>query len=620
MSRNASAGVAAGLAAAVGCSSVVAGDASVSERSLTPLVVTPSRSAEAPQQSRASVTVIDREQIERSQAQDLPALLRRAPGVNVSQQGGLGKQTRISMRGTGTSQSLLLIDGVRAGSATTGEADLQHIPLSQIERVEVVRGPRSALYGSDAIGGVIQVFTRDVTEEPSGSAGVRIGSERTREVRGSVSGGDATNRYRLSASSLRTRGFDSQVPVDASKTFEPDDDGYRQDSLAMRWSRTLTDDAVVDLDVSRTEGETEYDGTPNQTDFLDQLLSVTARVGIADDVDTTVRVSELRDERTQFDDGQPYSQFDTRRREVSWQTDVSLAPRHDLILGFDWRREDVDTDDPLTQDRRTNRGLFAQYAGEEGPWGWSLGLREDEDEAFGRHVTGDISAGLDIGDVTTVYASYGTAFKAPTFNDLYWPESQWQAGNPDLDPEESETYEVGLQQWFDHAYWAISLFHTDIDDQIDWDTAAQPMRPENVAEVRLRGAELEAGYRSSDWTVLGALTALDAEDRETGERRDRQPPFSGSLEVDRHLGAWSLGGAVEAASYRYDGGGEKRLSGYGVFDLRVAYRPVDGWVVRGKVENVGDKEWYPAWNGFSDPETYYAAPGRRYFVSAEYAF
>ncbi len=592
-------------------------------RDLAPLVVTPARTAQTVDESLASVSVIDRETIERSQVPDLPALLQRVAGVNVHQQGGLGKQAGVSLRGASTGQTLVLIDGVRAGSATTGQADLQHIPLGQIERVEVVRGPRSALYGSDAVGGVIQVFTQDATEQPSGSAGLRMGSERTREVYGSIADSEGPNRYRVSASSLRTRGFDSQVPVDPDETFEPDDDGYRQDSIGLRWGRDLSDDLDLAVDFSRTDGDTEFDGTPDQTELVDQTLASTLRMTLSEDVEATLRLAERREERTQLAAGEPFSQFDTRRREASWQAEVDLAPGHGLVAGFDWRREDVDTDNELAEDRRTNRGLFARYAGGLGDWSWSAALREDDDDAFGRQVTGDASVGVDLTRHTGVFASYGTAFNAPSFNDLYWPAGPFQAGNPDLEPEESEAYELGFRHRRDMYFVRGAVFHTEIDDQIDWDTAATPMQPRNIEEVQLQGAELEGGVDTSQWTVRGALTALDAEDRDTGERLDRRPPFSGSVEADRHIGAWSLGAALEAASYRYDGGGDKRLSGYGVVDLRAAYRPTSAWTLRMKVENVGDKTWYPAWSSEVPgvrPETYYTAPERRYFVGADYRF
>ncbi len=616
------AGVAVGLAVT---SSVFAEETVLAAAGLSPVVVTPARTAQTVDESLAAVTVIDRDQIDQSQARDIPGVLRRTPGVQIVQQGGLGKQTGIHLRGAATNQTLVLVDGVRIGSATTGQAALQHIPLAQVERIEVVRGPRSALYGADAVGGVIQIFTRDGGVRPRASAGVRVGSERTREAYGSQSGGDGVNRYRLSASSLRTRGFDAQVPVDSSKTFEPDRDGYRQDSFGLRWGRTFEAGADLDLNLLHAEGDTEFDGAPNRTEFVQQVAASTLRFPVADDVGATVRLSESTDESVSDTDGVPASRFETRRQEVAWQSDVVLAPGHDLVAGFDWRRDEATSSEDFAHDERITRGLFAQYLGGSGPLSWSLALREDEDETFGARTTGDASMGYQLGRQASLFISYGTAFKAPTFNDLYWPASLFAEGNPDLDPETSETYEIGMRQRIGRGHWAITAYETKVDDLIDWAPGSEitdPWRPQNVDQARMRGAELEAGIETGEWMGRAVVTAVDAEDRGTGERLDRRPPLSGSLEVDRRIGRWSVGTALEGASYRYDGGGEKRLPGYGLIDLRASYHPTPEWTVRALVENALDKTWYTAWSSESGdrPETYYAAPERRFFVAVEYDF
>lgn len=593
-------------------------------QTLETVQVTASRIAQTVDETLASVTIIDREEIERLQPQQFTDLLDGRAGVSVSGAGPFGKQSSVRARGTESDHHLLLIDGVRMGSATTGGASWRFLPPEEIERVEIVRGPRTSIYGSDAIGGVTQVFSREGRRgPPKVNAFVGGGSFDTWETGVGVAGGTDNTNYSFSVSHFETDGINVQEDVG-----DDDPDGYENTSLSGKVSHRLDNGIELFGNFLYSEGRSEYDADEFDpatsvnlgpydrayTDFVHAALRAGVRIPVTDRWDSEVTLGQSRDESDDVTEGGvlggSIDRFDTRRNQLTWRNDLRLGDRTDLVAGVDAYEDQVDGTTDYDEDSRYNVGVYSVLRTELGNHDLEASLRYDDNEQFGAKTTGQIAWGMQATDALRLRASYGTAFKAPTFNDLYWPSSGPMSfrGNPDLDPEESETFEFGVRYSASLAYVDVAVFETRVDGLI----TGFPMR-ENVDEARIRGLEIEGGHDLGPWNSRVALTLLDAEDRDSGDELARRAPVSARFDLDRQIGDFSVGGTVLARSrtYEYDFSGEpNRLSGYGTMNLRAAYALDPEWTVEGSLTNVFDRD-YETQGGYNNP-------GRAAFVKLRY--
>ena len=579
------------------------------------VVITASRTAETVDESLAAVTVITRRDIERGQYQSLAEALSSVPGLQFSRRGGLGKTTGINLRGTATTHTLVLIDGLRIGSATLGEAALQHIPLSQIERIEVVRGPRSTLYGSDAVGGVIHIFTRQAGDRQQGSVSVGGGSHGTHEVRTALSGPYGDSHYSVGLSHLGTRGFDAQVN-DVPAPNQPDRDGYREAAASLRLGHRFSPGNEVEAYGLYSAGTTEFDGTTDETDFRQQNLGINLRLRPLAFWDVTLRGGESRDEGKNFSSGVFSSHFNTKKEQLAWQNDLLLGDSQLLTAGIDYLKDRIDSSDSYDRDSRYTTGYYLQHRIDLGPHDLLTGVRHEDNQQFGTHNTYNIAYGLRLPRGLRLMASYGTAFRAPTFNELYWPADQslGVSGNPDLEPEESKSYELALRQQYGQGYWRLGVFRTEIDNMIAWTTGGGSWLPSNINQARIDGLELESGHRlNRQWQLAATLTLLDPQDRESGNQLIRRSKRMATVDLDGDFGRWRAGGAVKTYSSRYeDTANTVKLSGYTIVNLRAEYDLLDNLLLQGKVDNLFDKDYQEV--------ATYNTPGRVAFATLTYSF
>jgi len=496
---------------------------------LSPIIVTATRTAQTTDQTLASVTVITREEIDRRRATSVQEVLRGVPGLGIATNGGLGKTTGVFLRGTNSDHVLVLVDGIRIGSATLGRAAFQDIPIDQIERIEVVRGPRSSLYGSEAIGGVIQIFTRKGggALKPSFSAGG--GSHATYKLSGGLSGGGERGWFNVSASRLDTASFNACSSTIARPggcfTFEPDDDGYTNNAGSARIGYRFENGVEVDAHLMHAEGENEFDQTDdfdpitfapqeffhNRSDFLQQTVGGKLRFSPLERWHVTLAGGRSLDELDSVNNPASTDVFDTQRQSASLQNDITLAPDHLLTVGFDYYKDLLESNLVFAETSRDNKAGFAQYQGAFNSLDWVLGVRQDANQRFGNETTGNVALGHSFGPLLRLTAGWGRAFKAPTFNDLYFPGF----GDPNLDPERSESVEVGANGTVVGVRWSLNGYYTKLDELIGF--ISVPVSPEfpfgiraaNVEEARIFGLEAIASTQILGWDIAANLSLID---------------------------------------------------------------------------------------------------------------
>ncbi|MBV2132834.1 TonB-dependent vitamin B12 receptor [Pseudomonas sp. MAP12] len=573
--------------------------------SVEPLLVTASRTVQTASESLAAVTVIDREEIERKQAASLPELLRSVPGVSLANNGGPGKSTSLFLRGSESDHVLVLIDGIKVGSATSGSAAFQDLPVELIERIEIVRGPRSSLYGSEAIGGVIQIFTRK-----DGGAGLRpflsvgSGSHASHSGSAGLSGRAGFSWFNLGVSASDSDGIN--VKPRSASGYEDDRDGYRNLSASLRAGHRFANGLELDGNFLQAKSHNDYDGVNRRrsagfganADGVQKVAGLRARFAPLEPWQVTLQGGRSEDKSDADQDGAFYSRFDTRRDSLSWQNDVTLAEDHTLVLGVDHQHDEVNGSTAYAEDSRDNDGYFAQYLGGSGRHDWQLALRRDDNQQFGDHETGSLAWGYALSDSLRAYASYGTAFKAPTFNELYYPGY----GNPELDAETSRSLELGLQGRPGWGHWQLAAFRTLIDDLIAYDASLEA--PNNVDQARIRGVEASLGSQWLGWDWNANLTLQEPESRggsHDGNELARRAKQMLNLDIDRAIGRFSVGASLHAEDQRYDDlANQSELSGYASLDLRGEYCLDDEWRLQARVTNLLDADYQTA-AGYNQP-------------------
>jgi len=577
--------------------------------------ITASRNAPLPAPAMPGA-VITRAEIERSQAHSLAELLQGRAGLNVTNLGGAGKPTNVSIWGQSASRTAVFVDGIRIGSVSAGQTYLEHIPLTQIERIEIVRGARSGQWGADAGGGVIQIFTREGDEAGHHlSAAAGLGSRGRREGDVHLTGRLETIDYSLGLAHRETDGFDACINDPAAVCYanEPDRDGYANDSVQGQLGYRFGNGGYLRGHLLASSADVEYDGYTNESTVEQASFGLAAASGRIGPWQLRARIGRHLDYQDNRSNGTPTNRFDTRRDTLSLANDFFLGPTTTLTLGADETIDRLSSSTDFTRTSRRNQALFAQLNSRLGDQlDLQLALRRDFNEQFGTANTGSLDLAYALNDRWTLTAGHGTAFTAPSFNLLYYPlvynpytRSYDSYSNPDLDPERTRTTRAGVE-WHGHAISVeTQLFETDGDNLIR--TGRNPV---NLERTRVRGAEMSLTYRRDDWHARLEATYLSTEDRETGDSLVRQPRWSGRLDLDRQLGAVTVGASLWGQTRSEGGPWLEDNRGFATADLRASYRLRRHWQVEASLQNVLDRD-YQVIHGYNE------AP-RGLFVSLRY--
>jgi len=552
------------------------------------VVVTANRVPQAADKPVADLVVIDADQIARAGPVGLAELLQRHAGAELSMTGGPGQPSGVFLRGSNTSHVVVLIDGVRVNSATTGTNALEHLPLAQIERIEVLRGPASSLYGADAIGGVIQIFTR----EPDGiSGGVSAGSERRGELRAGIGRSSGDWSWSLNAGALAVDAFSA---TNASNTFSfnPDDDPYRDQhangALRWRWSEGHR----VSLRGTVSNASTHFDAGPASDDVNHQRLgtvSLQSEDRLTSNWLSTARLARGSDHSTTS--GAFPSTFDTDQDQALWQNDMTFGATA-LSLGAEWRRERVTSDTAYTQTERNVSSLFAAAQHTIDTVQLEGSLRTDHNSQFGNHTTGRVGAGWAFTPEWRISAAAGTAFRAPSFNDLYFPLQFGFSGNPTLQPERSRGVDAALRWRSGGTTVSLVAFDNRIDDLIAVDPTFSTVI--NVNRARIHGTTLSAAQAWGPWRADVEWTHQSPRDADTGALLVRRATDHGRAGLSFDGGGWRVGGDLAGSSERFDSAANtpaSRMGGYGLLSLYANWSLTRELTLGARILNATDKRY-----------------------------
>lgn len=557
---------------------------------LPTLLVTPARVEQPLAQVNAAVTIIQRADIEQSGARTLDELLLGVPGVAIANAGGLGKQTGLFLRGSESNHTLVLIDGVRINTAKDGAALLQNIPTSQIDRVEVVRGPRSSLYGSDALGGVIQVFTRKADKTFSGVSEATVGNRGTLQLSQFLGGQLDGTQWDLNISDFSSNGEDAQQSI------EPDKDGYENRSISAGLRQQVGDQLSLGARIYRAEGDLEFDssfpmGTDHRTAFIQQTLSGTADYLLTENTNIKAQLSRAEERTKDFTDGTTDGSAIGTRDTYSLQVDHTLADEQIITLGLEQAYDAVDGPSlDFARDQRRNSAVFTQWLGSRDALNYQLSLRFDNNQQFGSQTTGNATFGYAVNPWFNPYASYGTAFVTPTFVDLFYPGF----GNPGLRPEKGRSFELGSKGGRDGWHYNLSAFASRTDNLIIF--SGTSFLPENINQAHMRGFEVSLSKAWQHWWFELAGSFTRALDDDTDLQLIRRPKWNGRASLRYSEDTWQLRTDLRSQGASWDNNFNNfpaervRLGGFMLVDISTTRQLYKGLEIEGKVSNLFDRD------------------------------
>ena len=591
------------------------------------IIVTGTRIPTQISESLSAVTLFQRADIERLQASDLFDLMSHVPGSSLVRNGGRGSSTSMSLRGNQSDHTPFLMDGVRIGSATTGGAALAAINLSTVQRIEIIRGPKSNLYGADAIGGVVNIITRKTELSRVLNVEAGFGSNGTQDT--TILLGANGDKYSLTAvlNHLDTDGIDN---TESKAGINGDDDGFTKDSMAINYQYQATDSALWKVTYNQNDTKADYDNncsigswpnsSPVDCDIYSSgevsALASTMDMNISEQWQTSFQIGHTIDEGSERARNIDLSttnnggKFNTKKTEATWVNTLGLAAGQALMLGLDYQKEEVDSSTVYNEESRENSAGFAQFQTQLGAVDTNLGVRYDDNEQFGSHTTVSFLAGIDLSETLRLVGSFGEGFKAPTFNDLYYPGF----GNASFVPEESKNIEIGLNADLGNVSATLALFNNNIENLIQYNSAT--FASDQTAEVEITGLEFNVNTEVSGWTLSLSGAVIDPENKSNGKLLRRRAEQSMMFDAGTTLNGVAIGVSVRSESHRYDDAANTvRLGGYTTTAMRASYRINDNWLVKARVNNLTDKNYVTA-SSFSLGN--YMSLGREAMITVAY--
>ncbi|MDY0747909.1 TonB-dependent receptor [Paucibacter sp. R3-3] len=589
---------------------------------IDPVVVTATREPQKLSEVIADLTVITREQIESQGFGGVADLLRNTGAVEMTRNGTPASTTSLFIRGAETRHTVVLIDGVRVDSQSTGGASWNGIPLSQIDHIEILKGPASAIYGSDAVGGVVQIFTRKgVAGKTQLDLGIGAGNLGTRRADASISGGNGMFDYAVSLAGERSDGFNATTPANTF-SYLPDRDGWRSHSGSLRLGAQLNAQHRVELTALKSHVDGQYDDSTFTPDADDHSIQDTRATGLSwkaqwlPALQTQLSVGESKEHYETKPDAYV---TDTRVRTVSLNGSYMLAAGQQVTVLAERREDLLDNTGLVTAGvgKRHENALALGYLLHTGPLNVQAFARRDDDSQFGGVNTGTLMAGYEFAPGLRVVASAGNSFRAPTLYQIgtvYGPDLSLPGVQP-LNAERGHNVEIGLKYNVGDNEFSATAYRNRVNDLIVFGAAGTCQSTfgcyQNVAQARLQGLSLAAGTKLGI-VNLGATLDLQApKNTATGLILQRRAKTFGTLRADTTLADWTFGGNVQFSGQRYnDAANKQALGGYALLNLEAAYKIRRDLSLQLNVDNAADKPYSTA--------TGYASAPRTVFIGLRY--
>ncbi len=565
------------------------------------VVVTASRSQQLLTDALPHTTVMGRDVIERSQAVDLPSLLASEAGFQFTQNGGRGTTSNLFLRGSASLGVLVLIDGVpMTKQDATGSISLEHIMLDQVERVEIVRGNVSAIYGSGAIGGVIQVFMRKGQGKPAAYAQLEAGAYGSVRTMAGIGGQVGDTRFSVGVGRHRTDGFSAMNTTQFSKE-NPDADGYRNTNYSLNLSHELVKGHTLGLRAQGSDGEFDFDGGGNGTvaDFHKGRSAMETWAAYSHNQITRNWRSELTlgqgREKSIYDATQtsfPYSsEAVTRSRTLNWTNTLGVGDWL-VTAGVEKQQQAIDTSDSTAARLNHERGVAAFFAGVSGALGahsMQLNLRRDDADGLDSQTTAYLGYGLAITPDWKLIASASTAFNLPPLGYLFDPWS----GNAALKPETARSSELGFQWARQGQVVRGTVFTTRVTDLMLYDFSTYAFS--NVSDSSNKGLEVSYSGKLGVSDVRASLTQQNPVNESTGQQLIRRAKTMASMGASMPMGVWTLGGAVHYTGERTDVATRPVLDAYTVANLTARYKLTPELVLTARIDNLFDRQYQTAY-------------------------
>ena len=587
----------------------------------------------------ADTTIITEEEIKRAGLSSLSELLQRQPSIEISNNGGQGKVSTFGIRGTSSTHSIVLIDGIRINAATSGFTAIENIPLSQIEKIEILRGPASSLYGPDAIGGVIQIFTKKGLEGFKPYIGIGYGRYNTSSLQTGLRGGDSQTTYAINFSGISTEGFSAFVPnlASPSNTFNLDKDKYKNYGLSTSLNHKINENYEVNFQYLLTQAKNKYDNSyayyyPS-IDFRNtsrnEAYSLALNAQINSTWKSSIKISRGIDEYVdkQLYDWNLYTYiaqnnlYKTTQDQFTWQNNIQLS-KGTLTLLYDRLEQKIKTTEYYQKNKRVNDGFMIGYSVIENKHNFQTNIRKDFNSNYDDSLTGNIGYAYMINQNLTFATSAGTAFVSPTFNFAYATADPDALGNPDLKPEKSKNIEASIRYKDDARALSFTAFNNEIRDFIIYTYGMTPQSTANLSKAKIQGFSVMGSQFIGHFQISGSVTNQSPKNEDTEKYLPYRSALLGNINLNYFSGNWNFGLENTGSESRYDDkANTRKISGYILTNFVADYKFSDQLKINLRLNNALDKDYTlnlegnPNTTGFK-----YQTPGRSLFANLHYDF
>jgi vitamin B12 transporter len=564
----------------------------------------------------ADTTTITEEEIERAGSSSLTDLLQRQPGIEIYNSGGQGKVSSLHIRGSESDHVVVLIDGLRVNQVTSGLTAFENIPLSQIEKIEIVRGASSSLYGAGAIGGVIQIFTKKGVSGFKPYAAIGYGRYDTKTAQAGIRAGNGSTNYAINISSLSTDSFS------AYKTNNPifnDKDGYDNLSLSGSINHKFNQDNSIGINFIKSNGNNKYDkrSATSFIDFRNKMDTQATGINFSNKV-TNIWQSDLNIGQSIYEyndyNGASWTPNISKQNQLFWLNNITL-PVGSLLLGYDFNQETINKSLGYDKSERHNSGYIAGYLFNRDNHNLQLNYRVDDNSAYGKFNTGNIGYGYHLNNQWNISSLYGTGFRAPNFMDLYFCSSWGCSNNPNLKSEESKNIEASLKYQKDVDKFSITVFQNKIDNFIQLDSH---WIPQNTEKAKFEGITFNGSTFIDHFQLYGNVTFQSAKNDVTNQNLTRRSKHYGNLGLNYYFGQWNMGAEINASGSKNDfcDPGEFscpiKIPGYAFVNLVADYKINNDIKLNLRLNNVLNKDYSLAYDGKPGVEGNYSSQGFAY--------